>query len=198
MAVEKFSGDEINTLSDFHYLLKIKHIQKKMLEGLAELREQPKLVWYQHFPDLYPGTGKISRGSNYKDLPYLILDYPNIFSQSEVLACRTMIWWGHDISCTLHLQGNILEKKRRLLRNRIKQLQASHWDICINDSPWEYHFGPDNYIPLQKIPEADLINLLEKKDFIKIASRISIEQINQLNVFGLKTFTAFTELLLPE
>ncbi|MBU3713834.1 MAG: hypothetical protein FGM46_02680 [Ferruginibacter sp.] len=35
---------------------------------------------------------KISKGENYKLLPYQVLDYPRYFNQSDVFAIRTMFW----------------------------------------------------------------------------------------------------------
>src|SRR5438105_15186190 len=49
---------------------------------------------------------KISKGENYRGLPYLILDYPRLFEKENILAIRTMFWWGNFFSITLHLAGS--------------------------------------------------------------------------------------------
>src|SRR6187549_876336 len=58
----------------------------------------------------YPGEAgaippKISRGENYKGLPYVVLDYPRLFTSEHVFAIRTHFWWGNYFSVTLHLKG---------------------------------------------------------------------------------------------
>ena len=35
-------------------------------------------------------NGKISKGENYEGLPYVILDYPELFSKENIYAIRTM------------------------------------------------------------------------------------------------------------
>ena len=52
-------------------------------------------------------SGKISRGENYRGLPYLILDYPAYFSQKDIFAFRTMFWWGHFFQCRTTSTGDI-------------------------------------------------------------------------------------------
>ena len=84
---------------------------KQLLSGLQE-KQQEFMNHHQLFfeNDKSMLSPKISKGENYKGLPYLILDYPRIFSASDIFAVRTMFWWGHSFSTTLHLAGNY--KKR--------------------------------------------------------------------------------------
>ena len=60
-----------------------------------------------YFPELISITPKLSKGEKYNDLPWVILDYPALFSKTDVFALRTMFWWGNFISITLHLSGSI-------------------------------------------------------------------------------------------
>ena len=48
---------------------------------------------------------KISKGEQYESMPYVVLDYPRLFSKEEVFAVRTFFWWGNYFSITLHLKG---------------------------------------------------------------------------------------------
>ena len=54
------------------------------------------------------GDPRISRGEQYKGLPWVMLDYPRVFGKENVLAVRTMFWWGHYFTVTLHLKGEYL------------------------------------------------------------------------------------------
>ena len=69
-----------------------------------ELSEQ-----YRTLGEKY-GSPKISKGENYRGLPYVMLDYPRLFGREEVLAIRTFFWWGHGFSVTLHLKGGYRER----------------------------------------------------------------------------------------
>src|SRR5580658_8387468 len=45
---------------------------------------------------------KISRGEQYLQLPYVVLDYPRFYTRNDVLAIRCFFWWGNFFSITLH------------------------------------------------------------------------------------------------
>ena len=66
---------------------------------------------------LEPASAKISKGEN-MGLPWVMLDYPRLFGQEDVLAIRTMFWWGHCFSVTLHLKGRYYGAYLPLLRER--------------------------------------------------------------------------------
>src|SRR5690349_5675936 len=58
---------------------------------------------------------KISKGDNYRGLPYVVLDHPRYFQKEDVCSFRSMFWWGHFFSFTLHLQGECWNKVRNNL-----------------------------------------------------------------------------------
>ena len=45
--------------------------------------------------EFFDVSPKISRGEQYLGLPYVMLDYPRIFSKENVFAIRTFFWWGN-------------------------------------------------------------------------------------------------------
>src|SRR6478736_9176793 len=51
---------------------------------------------------------KITRGENYQQMPYMVLDYPQIQHKEFKIVLRIMFWWGHFISCQLIVQTAIL------------------------------------------------------------------------------------------
>jgi hypothetical protein len=57
---------------------------------------------------------KISKGENYKGLPWVMLDYPRFFNREDAFAIRTMFWWGHFFSVTLHLKGAYLPQSNSM------------------------------------------------------------------------------------
>ena len=74
---------------------------------------------------------KISRGENYKGMPYLILDYPRIFDGEDVFAFRSMFLWGHFFSFSFQLSGIYLERYRLQLEERLHTLQNKDYYYCI-------------------------------------------------------------------
>jgi len=80
---------------------------KSFLEEL-QLKQHDVLQEYSSYLPEEPLkiSPKISRGENYKGLPWLVLDNPRYFQHNNIFAIRTMFWWGNFFSITLHLSGN--------------------------------------------------------------------------------------------
>ena len=115
-------------------------------------------------------TSKISRGENYRGLPYLVLDYPAVFSAEDTFAFRTMFWWGNFFSCTLHLQGKPLDLYRDLVIDNIGHLVNYDIFLCINQSPWEYHYEVDNY----KLLSVDDLDFIKESQFLKLNKKFDL------------------------
>ncbi|SDL47015.1 hypothetical protein SAMN05421823_106110 [Catalinimonas alkaloidigena] len=194
----RFTSDELRVASDptFFYL---KHqVTQKVAGQLGKLHRalrQTVEAQAAAFPagwDERPG--KISRGENYRLLPYLILDYPRLFRHDTTFAYRTMFWWGHGFSCTLHLQGVFLDQIRPVLQRRLLSRAEPDWWVCVHDSPWEYHFEDDNYQRLTALPDARREALVAQGAFLKLSRRLPLEAVDQLPDFGVATFQEFITL----
>ncbi len=175
---------EVNYIRDQDFLVTKRTITDKMFSLLVGVQDAiaPVLEKYQSkLPKkVLTVSGKISKGENYKDLPYLMLDYPRYFKKHDTFAFRTMFWWGNYFSITLHLQGNSLNLLRdRLVKKRTFWNQKNYY-ICVNQTPWEYDFEKNNYISLVNLPEEKIVAILLEHEFIKISTKIELEQFSQL------------------
>lgn len=137
---------------------------------------------------------KISKGENYKGLPYLILDYPRIFDHRTIFAIRTMFWWGNFFSVTLHLSGIYKKEFIHNLSDLLPSLQKNNFFICVNNDEWQHHFNEDNYVQASKITvhEIDIIN---KKNFFKISKKISVSEWQNADEFIIISFREIMKLL---
>ncbi len=122
-----------------------------------------------------PG-GKISKGENYKGLPYLILDYPAMFSKENIFAVRTMFWWGNFFSISLHLSGKYFENAKEISK-WLAFFQQKNFFVCINESEWEHDFHSLNFIEIKELDQ-NQINTISKKDFFKAAKKIELSEWN--------------------
>ena len=191
---------QLDYLHDTDFLLAKRKIINQ-LQGLLAISERAlvRLVQQESFPSLPENclvtAGKISRGENYRGLPYLVLDYPRLFNKEDIFTFRTMCWWGNFFSCTLHLQGAILAAYRSTLKETIfsASLPADTF-ICINNTPWEYHYQPDNYQLLGSLSRDQVQHLLEK-DFIKISRKTGLENYKFLPSFTTNCYSDFIKLL---
>ena len=134
---------------------------------------------------------KISRGENYRDLPYMVLDYPARFSKKDIFAYRTMFWWGNFFSCTLHLQGKSLLTYRSKILLNIDQLEKHAYYLCISDSPWQYHYGADNY---KQLTISDS-NFIETSRFLKLSKKIKLDEWASLPEFSVSCLSNFLKIL---
>ena len=99
-------------MGDTDFLLTKARVSQKVQTLLNQTHDQLKQYVAAERFTFPEGTsaqaGKIARGENYRQLPYLLLDYPRLFAREDVFALRTMFWWGQFFSVTFQLGGEIV------------------------------------------------------------------------------------------
>jgi hypothetical protein len=152
---------------------------EKVWDFLVELQEEfrVKLLPYEKkLPEeLNLKNGKISRGENYKRLPYMMLDFPAFFSKVDIIAFRTMFYWGNFISSTFHLQGRFVRKYGLDLIERFRDSEGIYF--CVNNSPWEYDYKSNNYVPLNELSPGESNDHLGNTDFVKLSIKFPVEEM---------------------
>jgi hypothetical protein len=129
---------------------------------------------------------KISQGENYRSLPYLLLDYPATFSKSNIFAYRTLFWWGHFFSATLHLQGDYLSFYRSVILENFNDLLENEIYISVGKTPWEYHYNSDNYQLITQKHYSTLNNC----SFLKLSKKADLDKWDEIPDFS-KDFLSF-------
>ncbi|MEN9684325.1 MAG: hypothetical protein RLZZ28_111 [Bacteroidota bacterium] len=142
----------------------------------------------------YFASPKIAKGEQYRQLPWVMLDQPRMFSAENVLAVRSFFWWGNFCSITLHLSGTYLEKYAGALKNYFAgqhSINESGWYYCISANAWEHHFDADNYVPLREE------HILEPmgKPFIKIAKKIPLQEWDRVSLFFMENYQQILQML---
>lgn len=110
---------------------------------------------------------KVSKGEQYRGLPYVMLDYPRFFSKEDVLAVRTFFWWGHHCSVTVHLKGIYLQKYLPFLLQNLKKGKLNGFRICTDGDEWNHNV--EEYKP------TDAFELLNNPLFLKIGKALPLE-----------------------
>lgn len=195
MTITPFSRRELSLLQDQDFLQTKKTIISKIqqLLGIAQKELEQNLAQSQFSDGVISRFRpmKISRGENYRDLPYLVLDYPATFSKEDIFAFRTMFWWGNFFSCTLHLQGRSLSFYRTKILENMDQFVGENYYLCIGDSPWEYHYGSDNY----KLISSNDIDTIKKCRFLKLSKKIDLDKWEVLPAFSTSCLSHFLKIL---
>src|SRR5689334_17355874 len=143
------------------------HLQSEYREALVQSNLPPILV---------QSSPKISRGENYKGLPWMVLDYPRRFGVDNIFAIRSMFWWGNFFSITLHLSGNFKKEAEPKLLSSLKYLRKKGFSLCMNENQWEHHFEKSNYVLLEKLKKKEAEGVIRERDFVKIAFKFPIEK----------------------
>ena len=139
---------------------------------------------------------KISRGEQYQQLPYVMLDYPRIFSEQDIFAIRSFFWWGNHCSIHLILKGKYLQQFGNSINNYFQLFgnyapETRGWYIGVGEDPWQHHFEKDNYISI-----ADWNGLpVNNHPFLKLAKKIPLEEWDDINEFMVKHFNRLLSIL---
>lgn len=197
MVEGRFSDEEIHLMSNRDIMLVKRQIMSKMADRFAQIEAKFRQQIYEI--DLPPGTllkaGKISRGENYKGQPYMVLDYPRLFTGNDVLNVRLLFWWGHYFTMSLHLAGQYWEHQKAKfakplnlpLRQSVRfQVTGSAWENDINAADFHYISDMDTHLHQTK---------LKQSSFIKIVDCLSLDDTPNLEIFSIDVFKNFVSIL---
>lgn len=192
------SDEELQLVNNPDWILTKRIIIEKVNQFLGALSENQKAV-IENEKNWLPlavvqSTAKISKGENYLQLPYLLLDYPRCFDGENIFAVRTMFWWGNYFSITLQLSGIY----KQMFQKKIVEypdLAKQHFFICINENQWHHHFGADNYIAVKQLANKDLQDIILKKQFVKLSLNFSLQQWNDIPALLDNSFKKIIEIL---
>ena len=191
-----FSEEELSALQNRRFFELKSSITKTMMREFSELETSIKHELEKlggQVAGLPEQSGKIFRGENYKGFPYIVLDYPRSFNSKSVFAFRSMFWWGNGFSFTIHLQGEALEEQRAHLLSNWKNLKNKSFLICVNNTPWEYHFGDDNYRELEGFSEQEIEDKIRTDGFLKFSRKMDTNSYREILSFGTETFRLLIE-----
>lgn len=197
-----FPEDEV-----FELLVDKKHFENKLKLNTAILEllnlclsniQNDKLLTDLNLDEaITSNSPKISRGENYLGFPWMILDYPRLFSKSSVFAIRTLCWYGNSMSITLHLSGISLETfKELILKNLFKLKDNGYW-ISKGTEEWDHSISNVNYLKLDDfIHENNSVlttNYFDK--YLKITKQISFNEWKEIPKIHYETTTNLLSLL---
>jgi hypothetical protein len=194
----RLSDSERELVSDAQWILTKNRIMEKGMQLLGQLQPLYAVILNRHqqLPaSLLQSSPKISRGENYRGLPWLVLDYPRLFGKEDVLALRTMFWWGHFFSITLQVAGAYQRKFEQKIIGAYPILAKAGYSVCIADDPWQHHFETDHYRPITEIDQEEFTAICQSKDFIKIAIQYPVTAWEEVDEIFVEEFRKLIEML---
>ncbi len=202
----RLSPAEMELVNNADLILTKNAILKKVQGLLEELQVKQQELILLHAAGL-PGkvsasSPKISKGENYRGLPYIILDYPRVFEPGNppdqpaaIFAVRTMFWWGHFFSVTLHLSGIYKQEGEEKLIGSYQSLKEKNFYCCINEDQWAHHFEENNYVLLSELDKEGFEKTIREKSFVKLAKKMDLNQWDEAEEILLGYFRDLMELL---
>jgi hypothetical protein len=191
----QLSQMESELISNSSWILTKRDIIERIVQNFAQLAEEMKtIVGNSVLPsEIIASNPKISKGENYQGLPYVILDYPALFNKTDVLAVRTMFWWGNFFSVTVHCSGKY---KEVLFGNPLllDELKKGNFMVCVNDDQWQHDFTIENYLPVESLTFSE-IEAVKYRSFLKFACRLPVNQWEESESFIMHTFASALEIL---
>lgn len=191
----QFSEREYQLVSNPDWILTKHIIIKKVNSFFGELIDimkkfEPSDPKVSNF--LKTKNGKISKGENYEGLPYVILDYPNFFSNQNIFAIRTMFWWGNFFSITLHLKGEYFNRSKSHTDALLNYIKEKDYFLGINKNEWEHHFRPNNYKGKEFLKAMKPEDISEM-EFLKIGKYFPLDQLENIQENLIKAFQELLE-----
>jgi hypothetical protein len=191
------SALELELVNNTQWIFTKQIVIKKVQHLLGDLHDHYRKVVEEEkefLPEIFRRAGgKITRGENYRGLPYLILDYPALFGKEDIFAVRTMFWWGNFFSISLHVSGKYFSCRENIWQ-LLDALKKKNFWVCVNENEWEHHFQPHNYCMIHEMTEHQ-INDLNKKDFLKFGKKIELTAWDSIPLFLEQSFKEIIELI---
>jgi len=182
MSVAKvhLSPEEMRLVTDPGVILTKNSVMAKVVELFSGLSGEYRVIWEGVDRGLRAGSEgfwgpispKISRGENYQGLPWVMLDYPRFFGREEVFAIRTLFWWGHAFSVTLHLKGEYKQRYGPVVRERWAELAGAGFHVGVSADEWRHEHVPDNYRELSGVEDLSR----EDAQFLKLSAAVGLHR----------------------
>jgi len=176
------SDEELQLVNNTGWILTKHDIIRRVYDMFGGLSEKYKaLVANTVLPlPIVQSSPKISKGENYRQLPYVILDHPRCFEAENIFAVRSMFWWGNFFSITLQLSGEYKKMFEKNLFANFGLLKQHNFYLCVNEDPWQHHFEEDNYMPAGKFSAEEFERTVSQKQFVKLAIKFPLNQWSEI------------------
>jgi hypothetical protein len=179
----QLSADEMNLATNKDIILTKQRVVKKVCElmGILSVQMQDHLGGTNFLlaPEIVNSSSKISKGEQYQQMPYVVLDYPRIFSKEHVFAIRIFFWWGHYFSSTLHLKGKYHHQYKQAISMAIGKGWLNNYQLAVEGNEFNFDLRQGQY---EKIEDSQLSSVTEKfeRSFVKISHSYAITEWDKL------------------
>lgn len=180
-----FSEDELRRAENSEWILTKNNIIKKLMSSfgaLSEVYREELMKYHDSLPaEIFDFSPKISKGEQHQGLPYIMLDYPRMFTRDDVFAIRTFFWWGNYFSLTLHLKGRFLDQFQSRIEEHVHLLAENHFYISHSDDEWAHEVHEATYTKLERGGRQLIANSRSQNNFLKLVCKWPVGSANGIH-----------------
>ncbi|MBC7383301.1 MAG: hypothetical protein H7296_09985 [Bacteroidia bacterium] len=173
----KLTNEELELISGTYYPLLKKSAMEKVQAQLVILGEQLQQINLAEALGNVNGY-KISRGENYQDLPYIVLDYPKISGEGFKMLCRVVFWWGKYVGLQFFLNQKYFQADELIEQST----EINDLYVLINDQIWNNDINHQSFQLLKTMTK-------EEKNALKTLPYLKFIQVQPIK----KTVDLFEE-----
>ena len=174
-----FTPQEIERITNRDFFLDKAMISKKIRQNLERLYESYQQEIRQHQlitpDDFRPHAFQFVKGEHLENFPYQYLDYPRFYNREIKFAFRTLFWWGHYIIFALILEGGAIRRYKENLINRFSAIADREICLCLDNSLWEWKYGPGYTLELTQDRKPEVAAVLANRPFLKLARFVTFD-----------------------
>jgi hypothetical protein len=173
---------ESTLISNPHWILTKNEVLRKVTQLFGQLSERyhsnPAVAFLPEEVRTIPP--KISRGEQYKGLPYLILDFPRYFDPEHTFAIRTFFWWGHYFASTIQLKGRYREQFANQILKVVSSQDSIEWMINKTEAEWIHDLSETDH--WEKLSDLNAEEGRQRNVF-KVAASLSVQKWDEAEQF---------------
>jgi len=179
----RLSEEELVILENDTFMPLKARVCEKVEQELAALHVDLKKILdafdFGKFPEIKQSRGKLSKGENYHDYAYRVLDYPSILTREDMFLFRIMMLWGDAFSFHFILSGRYMEEFLPTLKK--KRGHAPHGlQLARHEDPWTWHRSAAGWTDWKNSPGEELDEIIRQRNFFKLTYFLPLKSYNSL------------------
>lgn len=168
---------ELEMAADTFYPFMKQQIMHKMIGILDEVGQYLAANVFDNNP-----MHKVTKGENYKLLPYVVVDCPQLSGPHLPLACRTLFWWGYGFSFNLIVPQSVLGTQAAEVLGKLED-----W-ILVGDHLWENEIDEENYQIGTSQTKTFWEHHIQNQAYLRIAHPLPMNKYDVLSELALEWY----------
>ncbi len=198
----KLSENELNLVTNSEFILTKNRIISNVYElfGAVSDTQKHELQLYAPFlpPEVFNREPKIYKGEQYRELPYVMMDYPRFFTKTDVMAIRNFFWWGNFFSIGLYLSGEYQAKYLPIFWSNKNKISTAEWYVDTGLDFWNLSLDEKDNKMLNDFDGGhnDLNQFLDRP-FFKVSIKMPLQNWDNAYDFFTVHYARILQMLVP-